>query len=340
MNENRDLGFCPRCGALMQDGTCRSCGYTAHRMQPSSGQMQAGGVQGSREQGPYYRPPYAQPPQKKKKSSGLIAALIIGGILAFLILLMVLIFCLDMILSRTQERNDPYYEDGGYEDEYDEYGDYYEDDYEYYEPSESDAYYEEIVDCTRTDLDYGIDWVTNSITPDDSDDSRTFYATYPCLTREDGAYDGINEQIRTEALQYQASYREYEGGCLSSGYVTYMDETKISVVFQHELYREYGPLPRLTALTFDLESGSLIEPEQMTEIDEELVLRFRAQDKTQNGGVEYVKNCSDEELLSILKDKDSAVYFYTPVGLECGFNYDGQEDGIGWVTVTLKDLAL
>ena len=28
MSENRDFDFCPRCGALMQDGVCRSCGYS------------------------------------------------------------------------------------------------------------------------------------------------------------------------------------------------------------------------------------------------------------------------------------------------------------------------
>ena len=28
MSENRDFDFCPRCGALMQDGICRSCGYS------------------------------------------------------------------------------------------------------------------------------------------------------------------------------------------------------------------------------------------------------------------------------------------------------------------------
>ena len=27
MNEEKNFGFCPRCGALMHDGVCRSCGY-------------------------------------------------------------------------------------------------------------------------------------------------------------------------------------------------------------------------------------------------------------------------------------------------------------------------
>ena len=42
-----------------------------------------------------------------------------------------------------------------------------------------------------------------------------------------------------------------------------------------------------------------------------------------------------EELLEILKDPKQAVFFYTPVGLEVGLNYES-----GWVTVTLKEQAL
>ena len=36
------------------------------------------------------------------------------------------------------------------------------------------------------------------------------------------------------AEQYKDSYRSYPDGVTSSGYVTYMDEEKISVVFQEE----------------------------------------------------------------------------------------------------------
>ncbi len=44
-----------------------------------------------------------------------------------------------------------------------------------------------------------------------------------------------------------------------------------------------------------------------------------------------MEGLSDEELINCLKDEKDSVMFYTPVGLEIGFNYDG-----GWVTVTLK----
>ena len=207
-------------------------------------------------------------------------------------------------------------------------------------PDKDDPYYREITDCTRTDLEYGISWIVDSITPDDDEDYCTYYATYPLLKGGDGAYDSINEEITGKALQYKEAYTDYPGGCSSYGYVTYMDESKISVVFQHDLYEENGTLPRVTAVTFDLESGQEIKPEQMTAVDEELVMRFRAQNETQNGGVEFVENSSDEDLLALLRDPQTGIFFYSPVGLEAGFNYESGEYSSGWVTVTLKDQAL
>ena len=107
--------------------------------------------------------------------------------------------------------------------------------------------------------------------------------TYPELRdKEDGrSYDAINAAIKRAAEQYKDSYRSYPDGVTSSGYVTYMDEEKISVVFQHRLSEENGTLPRMTAVNFRIETGEQLAPSEMAEIDEELVMRFRAQDQTQ-----------------------------------------------------------
>ena len=69
-------------------------------------------------------------------------------------------------------------------------------------------------------------------------------------------------------------------------------------------------------------------------------MRFRAQDQTQNGSVDFVTNSTDEELLKLLSDPQESAYFYSPVGLEVGFNYESEEYGKGWVSVTLKERAL
>ncbi len=351
MSENRDYGFCPRCGALMRDGVCSSCGYTSRpSAQPNvpggAGQGQA--AQGNPGQQPYgtagqpymQGTPYVQAQERKKSKKGLFIALgVIAGVLLLIGLILAIVFfgqAVGRAVSLEQESSndsyDDYYDDGYYDDYYD--------DYEYYEPSEDDPYYREIVDSTRTDLDYGISWIVDSITPDDVEDYCTYYSTYPLLTGGDGAYDAVNDTIAGKALEYKDTYSDYAGGCTTYGYVTYMDETRISVVFQHSIYEETQTIPRVSALTFDLETGQEITPDQMTEIDDELVMRFRSQNETQNGSIEFIDNASDEELLALLQDPDQNIFFYSPVGLEAGFNYDSEEYGGGWVTVTLKDLAL
>ena len=337
MSENKDFDFCPRCGALMQNGVCRSCGYTV-RQSPVQPSVQENYGQSSYSRQPYMQgAPYVHASERKKGKKGPVIVLsIIGAVILITALIMAVVF-FGNALSRIPDTEDYYYDDG-YEDYYN--GDYYGDyDSSYYVPSEDDAYYEEIVDSTRTDLEYGISWIVDSITPDDSEDNCTYYSTYPLLSG-DGDYQTVNERIREMALQYRDSYRDYAGGCTTLGYVTYMDETQISVVFQYSLYEDNGTLPRITALNFNLETGEEILPEQMTEIDDSLVMRFRAQNTVQNGTVEYVDNASDEELLALLSDPSQSVYFYSPVGLEVGFNYESEDYSSGWVSVTLKEQAL
>ena len=356
MSDDRNYGFCPRCGALMQNGVCRSCGYTDHS---SSGGSSGGAANGSYggengqqqyqprppyvQSGPYTQSgpypqgtPYVQAVERKKSRKGLIIALsVIGAVILLTGLILSIVFFF-RALGRIPDAADSQYHDG-YNDYYDDYGDY---DSGYYVPSEDDPYYREITDSTSTALSYEISWIVDSITPDDTENYCTYYSTYPILESGETDYSTVNSRIETAALEYKESYKDYPGGCSTLGYVTYMDETMISVVFQHSLYEGNGTRPRISAVTFDLETGQEMRPEQMTEINEELVMRFRAQNTVQNGAVDFVDNASDEELLALLSDPDAGVYFYSPVGLEVGFNYESDEYGGGWVSVTLKDQTL
>lgn len=324
MSENRDFGFCPRCGALMQNGVCQSCGY------------------GNRGQAyPGYPQVYVGPPREKSNKKGMWIAVTAAVVLILGLILAVLFYFYSIVKAGMEIGGT----EPGFRDEYDSGRDYFGDDYDYdydedygyYEPDESDPYYETITDATRTDLDYGVDWVSESVNPDNSDDSCSYYCIYPLLRNfeDEHKFDTANEAIQRAARSYRDTYREYQGGCSSYGYVTYMDEEKVSVVFQHDLYGEEGKMPRVDAMNFRVDTGEAIGYEEMAELDQDLVIRFRAQDKTQNDGVAYVQGLTDEELLEILGDPEAVVMFYTPVGLEIGFNYER-----GWVTVTFKDRAL
>ena len=174
MSENKDFGFCPRCGALMQNGVCRSCGYTDRRAaggsqtQDSSRTAEA---YGQSQRQPYQSAPAMQPRQKKHRERGLMIALAVTGAGFLLILLILAAAFFFSSIGKTVNSESSWdngYYDGGYYD--DDYYDDYGYDSGYYVPDEDDPYYREIVDSTRTDLSYGISWIVDSITPDDEED--------------------------------------------------------------------------------------------------------------------------------------------------------------------------
>ena len=345
MND-RDYGFCPRCGALMRDGVCKSCGYSVRMeagwQQPSMGAPGANWQQPSAGQpGTNWQQPSLQPKGRKKKRSN-AAAWICGGIAVLFIgvIAISMVFSIRGIYEKVQKENPPGY-GYGYDDGYFGYGNPYEDDtygnyddsYEDYEPSEKDDYYKEITDATSLDLDYQVVWESVSMRPDDSDNSCTYDCVYPVLVGEEDQekFDAMSQTIEDLVSKYKDSYRDHVSGVSSYGYVTYMDEEKISVAIRHSFYEKKTTTPRVEAITLRVATGEVISHEEMAEVTEELVWQFRSRNSYQNGTVEFVDELSDEELMEYLKNETDSVMFYTPVGLEIGFNYEG-----GWVTVTLK----
>lgn len=326
MEERNEFGFCPKCGAVMQNGVCQSCGY-GRRMenwqQPRVEEVSRRGNGTS---------------AKGKVVAGVF---IVIGILFLIAIVIFMYFSIQTAFRKVADKTPDYYGNGdgyfGYgnpygNSPYDDYGGNYDDNYGYYEPDKNDEYYEEITDATSQDLDYHVIWKSTSMRPDDSDDTCTYDCVYPVLTGEDEAkFTSMSDAIRDLICKYQDTYKEHESGVSSSGYVTYMDEEKISVVVKHSFYEKKSTIPRVEAVTLDVRTGEVIAHEDLVDIDEELVWQFRSRNTSQNGTVEFVDELSDEELEEYLKDEENSVMFYTPVGLEIGFNYDG-----GWVTVTLK----
>ncbi len=331
-----EFGFCPKCGALMQSGQCQSCGY-GKRVGASS--PSPNGATGAYRAGQPTASPNVQvvrQPKKKNSKRVIVLSVVLACILLLGLFAASIFYAVkmaDSTLGVFEGSEMPF------QDEYGDYGD----DYEYYEPSPNDAYYEEFVDATRNDLDYQIWWASDSMNPDDYESELSYYTTYPVLMPSEGAhgnYDRINEMLKEAGLHYKNVFQNYSGGTNSYAYVTYMDEDKISVCFQHQLYEGNIYLPVIQMWTFDVKTGKEIPVEEMFTADLELAMRVRTQDKNQNGGTKYIQDLSDEELLEILKDPQQVGACYTPVGLEIGFNYQSQDGNMGWVTVTIKEQAL
>ena len=126
---------------------------------------------------------------------------------------------------------------------------------------------------------------------------------------------------------------EYNGyfSALSSGYVTYMDEEKMSIAFAEYIYTDYYNEAFLYSINIDMENGVILENENMLSIDDDFSVEFRKKSDVQNGEIIYLTGMTDQEITDHF-NSSNIIVFYTPKGMEIGFNYEE-----GWVTVTYED---
>lgn len=210
-----------------------------------------------------------------------------------------------------------------------------------YEPSPSDEYYKEITDALRGDLPYGIEWVESDLSRKQEDAS--FYALYPQLTGDIPNRKELNRSIEEAALAYR-DYCQFaiEAAGFSTchvqsfGYVTFMSEDVMSIVFDERIYLNETKLPGLCAINIDVRTGTLLSNQEMVSYTDTLTQKFRSQNSVQNGDKMDLAEWPDE-LIGQLLASEAGVVFYTPVGLEIGFNYSGTNGMSGWVTVTVKN---
>lgn len=93
-------------------------------------------------------------------------------------------------------------------------------------------------------------------------------------------------------MHVQGGYCDCASGVSGSGYVTYMDEEKISVVVRHSFYEEKTTVPRVEAVTLRVDTGEVISHEEMVHADEASAWQFCSRSSHQNGTVEFVDDLS------------------------------------------------
>ncbi len=108
-------------------------------------------------------------------------------------------------------------------------------------------------------------------------------------------------------------------------YVTYMDEDILSVVYYESLVcaadGEYISDISFYCVNIDLETGMVMDNQDILALNEEFAIEFRKREAEENGN-EALVDYSDQEILDMLKDDYRLVIFYTPRGLEVGLNLD------------------
>ncbi len=239
---------------------------------------------------------------------------------------------------RSREEADPSRDeedDGtfGYQDEYPD-----GDSNDYFDAYGDEEYYE-FHNALREDLSYQIGFETYE---EDLLDNVSVKISYPVMTGEETAdSQNINhilqkevDEIKTYAESVTESISDDESFVFEAeSYVTYMDEDVLSVV-----YMEYGYLDGATyesyiiSVNVDMESGLALTNSQLLNINDEFSIDFRKRCERQNGQVDSLSMFSDQDITYLLTDDTSLIIFYTPLGMEVGFNYY-----YGWVTVTYQD---
>lgn len=226
-----------------------------------------------------------------------------------------------------------------YEDEYgyefdEDYNDYYDDydDYDYYEPSPDDDYYVELADALRDDLSYSVDFEEYNYF---DDDDYVYISVWYATVSDDLPFaEKINEYLEEGAMYYAWAYESDDTSNFTlnvESFVTYMDEETLSVVVDERIYLGSEVDYNLYCMNFDLKTGTLLYNTDMIEVSDELVQDFREQSEYQNGYTVSVEDYSDEEIGNFMSDEESLILYYTPVGLEIGYNHPD-----GWVTATFK----
>lgn len=235
--------------------------------------------------------------------------------------------------SREKEREKPQRER---EENYLPYGDTEDggDDYGY---GESEYY--EIHDAIREDLSYQINFETYSSAPADN---LSVEMHYPVISGDETVdCESINHIVQKEldeVKEYMESVSEWISAeenfhFEADSYVTYMDEEVLSII-----YMEKGLLDGLTYETYiisvniDMESGMALTNSQLLNINDTFSIDFRKRCERQNGEIDSLSYYSDQDITTLLTDDSSLIIFYTPLGMEVGFNYY-----YGWVTVTYQD---
>lgn len=314
--------------------------------QPGQGNGQYGGGMPGNNQWDNRYSPYAAP--VKKNNTGLIIGIVVVVIILFLIAVGALTYKVFSMYSeerhsRHNAREEYDFDDDWgrdrerYDRDYDDYDDYDYDDYGY-DDYDDDEYYT-LHDDIRTDLSYSVDFDYYEYETDY--DNVDILVSYPIISGDDVPnLDQLNSAVQSEidlfTEYFEEEYEEYLTeddyfSALSTSYVTYMDEEKMSIVFSEYVYSNYYNDVFLYCINIDMENGVILDNENIINADDDFSVEFRTRSDIQNGEITYMSMMSDQEITDYF-NSSNIIVFYTPKGLEIGFNYDE-----GWVTVTYED---
>lgn len=354
MSEQRQYGFCPKCGAVMYGDVCSGCGYKKR--------IKSGAEQNMLQADQSYR-------ERIMRRNGQVARMVLLFMGAAGILLAVLLtynvvrgivfrnleqragteewaeapafgedteretdhlFDGSLVTEDVYVQGEPLHGKGGL------YGgrpallEAYSD----YKPDPGDEFYRWLADALSYDLNYQVNW--------SSLDVASHAYTFPQVEMEDGELaERINSRIQEMLTSEDMVDLGENGAPAGTFYVTYMSEDILSIVLELGIYYppvesagvEYGfQHDILRAVNFDMQTGEEIPPEEIMPVSLGLCARFWDLCAYEHPYADVLETFeSVENLAERFMDDALRIVFYTPVGVEMGLNYEN-----GWITATLN----
>ncbi len=209
-------------------------------------------------------------------------------------------------------------------------------------------YYREVVDCIDESVSYEIERKHYDL---DEKEHNVYIATsYIQLEGDIPGMDEINRLLEENVTYFAKNYEDNKSDILgmldeNSGiraeiksYVTYNTEHMISVVVREDIAMGYMYQDvALYCYNINLDTGTILDNTTMLNLGDGFGQEFRDRSNAQNGisegGVEPYSNAQIEAMLN---DETSLILFYTPLGVEVGYNYKG-DYYTGWITITMQD---
>ena len=210
-------------------------------------------------------------------------------------------------------------------------------------------YYEPFVDCIDTSYDYGLS--RHFISYSDVEDNMMVNANIAYIQLEGNTVpneDDLNRRILEMTAndfwgyldgQKSLAYTPSDVTFIVDSFIPYNDGEKMSILLDANVYYDgYQEEHYIYGINIDLVNGEIMDNGSILEIDEDFAAMFRERNDAQNGtDVVGVINTTDEELAGLLANPDTNIIFYSPYGMEIGFNYMADGYSWGWVSITLSD---
>lgn len=207
-------------------------------------------------------------------------------------------------------------------------------------------YYEDVTDCIDYAVSYDMERKFCNIK--EPENNVNIHTSYIKLDGDIPGIDEINRVLEEDAIYFAENYKDNKEEMLEAlddqfgldaeirSYVTYNTESMISIVIREDIavggmYLDVC----LKSYNINLDTGTFLDNSSILDIKEGFGQEFRDRSNQQNG-IGSLDNFSNPEIEKKLTDKDSVIFFYTPLGAELGYNY--KEKGYrGWITITMQD---